>query len=205
MLPERELRTTFDRYLAEQVCIRTDPEALWAYTPYELRNVLTYVHLDRPDDAQKLLQGLLDHRRPRAWQMWPEVMHSRARYPGYVGDMPHTWIGAEYARTLFGMPHEGDDGLQLLPGTPPAWLEGDGLPVRALPTAYGPLTMAARRTGDTLAVTLGEVFRDDMPVQVIWPDRTRPSRVLVDGRKVAGYDARGVRLAKPFERLEATW
>ncbi|MET0329396.1 MAG: discoidin domain-containing protein [Luteimonas sp.] len=206
VLPERELRTTFDRYLTEQVGIRTDPDALWAYTPYELRNVLTYVHLDRPDDAQMLLQGLMDHRRPRAWQMWPEVVHSRARHPGYIGDMPHTWIGAEYARTLFGMLlHEGDDGLRLLPGTPPTWVAGAGLSVRALPTAYGPLTMTARRHGHTLAVTLGAGLRDDVPVRVAWPDRTRPSRVRVDGREITDYDARGVRLAAPFERLEATW
>jgi len=206
VLPERELRATFDRYLAVQFGERSGADALWAYTPYELRNVLTFVHLDRPADAQTVLQGLLADRRPRAWQMWPEVVHSRPRYPGYIGDMPHTWIGAEYARTLIGMLlHEGDDGLRLLPGAPPAWLTGDGLSVSALPTAFGPLTMTAKQSGDRLDVTLGDGLQDDLPVQVTWPSRTRPASVRVDGRAVEDYGARGVQLAKPFERLEATW
>ena len=39
--------------------------------------------------------------------------------------MPHTWIGAEYGRTLFGMlMREDDDALSLLPGTPPSWVAG---------------------------------------------------------------------------------
>jgi len=206
VLPGRELRTTFDRYLARQFGERLAPDALWAYTPYEVRNVLTFVHMDRPADALTVLHGLLADRRPRAWQMWPEVVHSRPRYPGYIGDMPHTWIGAEYVRTLVGMLlHEGDDGLHLLPGTPPAWLEGDGLVVRTLPTAFGPLTMAARQTGDRLELTLDAPLRDAPPVEVAWPSRTRPMSVKVDGREITDYDARGVRLAAPFRRLEARW
>ncbi len=127
VLPPAALRTTFDRYLNEQVRPRFRPDALYAYTPYELRNVLTFVHLDRPADANELLRGFVAHQRPRAWLMWPEVVHSRERHPGYIGDMPHTWIGAEYARALFGMlMHEGDDTLSLLPGVPPAWLAGEG-------------------------------------------------------------------------------
>ncbi|MCD9031286.1 discoidin domain-containing protein [Luteimonas sp. Y-2-2-4F] len=206
VLPERELETTFDRYLAEQVRTRGAPDALWAYTPYELRNVLTYVHLDRPAEAQELLDGFLAHRRPLAWQMWPEVVHSRERYPGYIGDMPHTWIGAEYARTLFGMLlHEGDDGLRLLPGAPPDWLAGDGIALRALPTAFGSLTLRARQDAATLHLDLGDGLPADLPVQVWWPSRTRPQRVLVDGADARDYDARRIVLPRPFRTLEARW
>ncbi len=89
--------------------------------------------------------------------------------------MPHTWIGAEYGRTLFGMlMREDDDALSLLPGTPPSWVAGDGLAVERLPTAYGTLQMQARQRDGTLTVTLGKGLRSGTAVKVWWPARTMP-------------------------------
>lgn len=205
VLPADALRTTFARYL-EDVRKRKQPGALYAYTPYEIRNVLSYVHLGQPEAADELLQGLLHDRRPLEWQVLAEVVHSRLRFPRYLGDMPHTWIGAEYGRTLFGMlMREDDDALSLLPGTPPSWVAGDGLAVERLPTAYGTLQMQARQRDGTLVVTLGDGLRNGTTVKVWWPERTIPKSVRVDGRPVADFDAEGVRLAKPFRTLEARW
>lgn len=204
VLPEDALATTFDRYL-DDVRKRDAPGALYAYTPYEMRNVLTYVHLDRVADAEELLAGLMAHRRPLEWQVLAEVVHSRERHPGYLGDMPHTWIGAEYARTVFGMLlHEGDRELSLLPGTPPSWVAGKGLAVTALPTAFGPLTLTAAGDAKRLRVGLSGIAAAT-PVRVAWPSRNRPTKVVVDGREIRDYDARGVALARPFRTLEATW
>jgi hypothetical protein len=205
VLPEQALRTTFARYL-EDVRRRKQPDALYAYTPYEIRNVLSYVHLDQPEAADELLQGLLRDRRPLEWQVLAEVVHSRLRFPRYLGDMPHTWIGAEYGRTLFGMlMREDDDALSLLPGTPPSWLVGDGLAVERLPTAFGTLQMDAVQRGDTLKVTLGKGLRKDAAVRVWWPSRTRPKQVRVDGRVVQDFDGKSVLISKPFRTLEAVW
>ncbi|MGR0015870.1 discoidin domain-containing protein [Stenotrophomonas maltophilia] len=204
-LPAEALRTTFARYL-EDVRKRSQPDALYAYTPYEIRNVLSYVHLGQPQVADELLQGLLHDRRPLEWQVLAEVVHSRLRFPRYLGDMPHTWIGAEYGRTLFGMlMREDDDALSLLPGTPPSWVAGDGLAVERLPTAYGTLQMQARQRDGTLTVTLGKGLRSGTAVKVWWPARTMPKTVRVDGHSVSDFDAEGVRLAKPFKTLEARW
>lgn len=205
VLPADALRTTFARYL-EDVRKRNQPGALYAYTPYEIRNVLSYVHLGQHEAADELLQGLLHDRRPLEWQVLAEVVHSRLRFPRYLGDMPHTWIGAEYGRTLFGMlMREDDDALSLLPGTPPSWVAGDGLSVERLPTAYGTLQMQARQRDGALVVTLGDGLRNGTAVKVWWPERTIPKSVRVDGRPVADFDAEGVRLAKPFRTLEARW
>ncbi|MCC4592809.1 hypothetical protein LL974_16880, partial [Xanthomonas campestris pv. cannae] len=205
LLPEAALRTTFARYL-EDVRQRKQPNALWAYTPYEMRNVLTYVHLDQPQVADELLQDLLRDRRPFEWQVLAEVVQSRLRFPRYLGDMPHTWIGAEYARTLFGMlMHEDDDALVLLPGVPPAWLADDGLAVQRLPTAYGTLGLRARQRDGRLRVELDSGLRPGTAVRVVWPTRTRPAQVRVDGRRIDQYDAGGVTLSKPFRTLEAHW
>ena len=148
LMPADALERTFARYL-DSVRKRDEPNSLYAYTPYEMRNVLTYVHLNQPKEANELLMNLLRHRRPAEWQVLAEVVYSDLRHAIYLGDMPHTWIGSEYARSIFGMlMHEADDHLALLPGAPPSWVAGDGLSVGALPTAYGPLTMTARRDGD---------------------------------------------------------
>ncbi|KJV28060.1 discoidin domain-containing protein [Luteibacter yeojuensis] len=203
VLPRDALVRTFDRYLAD-VRKREQPGALFAYTPYELRNVLTYVYLERPADAAELLDTIVRDRRPPEWNMWAEVVHSRLRHPGYLGDMPHTWIGAEYARTLFGMlMREADDGLYLLPGVPPAWVEGPGLAVSKLPVAFGTLNVAARRAGGVLTVTLDKGIRPDTPVRVFWPGRVRPASVEIDGKAAAGWDADGIRVDHPFHTLEA--
>ncbi|WP_078023048.1 discoidin domain-containing protein [Luteibacter rhizovicinus] len=205
VLPADALRRTFDRYIAD-VRQRETPGELFAYTPYELRNVLTYVYLDRPKDAEELLMDVVRDRRPPEWNMWAEVVHSRLRHPGYLGDMPHTWIGSEYARTLFGMlMREADDGLYLLPGTPPSWVAGKGLSVTRLPVAYGSLSMTARRDGKRLTVTLGEGIRPGTALRVFWPDRTKPAKVTVDGKTISVYDTDGLRLAKPFHTLVADY
>lgn len=205
VLPQDALRTTFARYL-DDVRKRTRPGALYAYTPYEIRNVLSYVHMDQPAVADELLQDFLRDRRPQEWQVLAEVVHSRPRFPRYLGDMPHTWIGAEYARTLFGMlMREDDDALSLLPGAPPAWLAGEGLAIDRLPTAYGTLRLQARQDGERLRLSLGEGLRADAALRVWWPARTRPKQVRVDGRVVRDYDASGVLLERPFRTLEAQW
>ena len=205
VLPPDALRTTFARYL-EDVRKRQQPDALYAYTPYEIRNVLSYVHLDQPDAANELLMGLLHDRRPLEWQVLAEVVHSRLRFPRYLGDMPHTWIGAEYGRTLFGMlMREDDDALSLLPGTPVSWVSGEGLAVERLPTAFGTLQMEAVQRDGTLTLTLGRGLREGTPVRLSWPNRTKPRKVTVDGKAISDYDAQGVLLERPFKRLEARW
>jgi F5/8 type C domain len=205
VLPGKALRHTFDLYLAD-VRKREAPGELFAYTPYELRNVLTYVHLDRPNDAAELLADVVRDRRPPEWNMWAEVVHSRLRHPGYLGDMPHTWIGSEYARTIFGMlMREADDGLYLLPGVPSSWVAGKGLSVTKLPVADGSLSMTARREGQRLTVTLNEGIRPGAAMRVFWPGRVKPRKVTVDGKPMSGYDADGVRLGKPFHTLVADY
>jgi len=205
LLPADALRNTFDRYLAD---FRRNgaPDALYAYSPYELRNVLTFVHLDQPDAAWEMLSRMFADRRPRPWHVWGEVVHSRLRFPRYLGDMPHTWIGAEYARALFGMlMREEDAVLQLLPGTPVDWLAGEGLRLDALPTAYGPLTLRARGDDARLEVALDDGLRAGSTVHLAWPQRARPQRVRVDGVEVQAFDAQGITLPATFRTLEARW
>lgn len=205
VMPQDALERTFARYLAD-VRKRDEPNALYAYTPYEIRNVLTYVHLDQPRVANELLMRFLGHRRPAQWQVLAEVIYSDLRHAIYLGDMPHTWIGAEYVRSVLGMlMYEADDHLALLPGTPPEWLAGEGLSVDGLPTAYGTLSMKARKQGNDLHLSLGEGLQAGTRIEVKWPDRIAPKRVTVDGKAMTGFTAEGLPLTQPFKTLVASW
>ena len=53
LLPDTALHTTFTRYL-DDVRKRALPGARYVYSPYEFRNVLTFVHLDEPLLAEEL-------------------------------------------------------------------------------------------------------------------------------------------------------
>jgi hypothetical protein len=205
LLPADALNRTFLSYL-DEVRKRASPDALYAYTPYEFRNVLTFVRLNRPGDGEDLLGRLLAGRRPLEWQVLAEVVRSQARRPFYLGDMPHTWVGAEYARALFGMlMHEEDERLDLLPGVPPSWVAGEGLRISELPTAFGTLSMSARREGTVMRVLLEPGLRNNTPLEVDWPGRQRPVAVTVDGQGRVDYSADGIRLERPFRELVARW
>lgn len=119
--------------------------------------------------------------------------------------MPHAWIGSEYARVVRQFMREDDERLMLLRGTPQSWVEGVGLRVTELPTAFGKLTMAAKQQGDTLRITLGQGLRSDVPVHVSWPTRRRPRELVVDGKKVTTLDDNGARIERPFREMVAHW
>jgi Amylo-alpha-1,6-glucosidase len=74
-----------------------------SYTPYEVRVVSVLRRLGRDAEAKKLLEYFLSERRPVPWNQWTEVNYPDLRHPGYVGDLPHTWVGAEVALAILGM------------------------------------------------------------------------------------------------------
>ncbi|HKP63449.1 MAG TPA: discoidin domain-containing protein [Polyangiales bacterium] len=205
LLPVETLQSTYDAYL-DGLRRRAVPNSQWRFSPYELRNVLSFVRLNRPADANEVLESIMRYRRPSGWQMFAEVVDSRLRHTGFLGDMPHTWVGTEYIRAIIGMlMHEGDTELELLPGTPPSWVSDGGLSVEGLPTAYGSLTMTAKQTGRELRVTLAPGLFPNIPIQVAWPTRERPKQVRVDGQVRADQTADGIRIERAFRELVAQW
>jgi hypothetical protein len=205
LLPQDVLKRTFDTYL-DSVRQRGASNTHFRFSPYELRNILSFVRMNRPSDALEVLDFMMKYRRPEDWQMFAEVVDSRLRHTGYLGDMPHTWIGTEYVRAIVGMlMHEADTYLELLPGAPPEWMVGSGATVVEMPTAYGPLTMTAKQIGDELHVVLGPGLFSDIPVQVVWPSRTKPKQVTVDGMVRTDQTDDGIRIERPFRELVAQW
>jgi hypothetical protein len=77
------------------------------------------------------------------------------RAPDYIGDMPHTWIAAEFATAVRRMLAREDGGtLELFRGAPDGWWENGGVTLNDLPTAFGVLNLKARRDRSQATVEL---------------------------------------------------
>jgi hypothetical protein len=147
-LDRAAVERTFDSYLADWRSKRSADATSQSYTPYEIRIIGALVRLGHRDAALELLRFFLSDRRPRAWNQWPEIAWRDRRAPAHVGDLPHTWISAEYVlavRSLFAYERESDRVLVLAAGLASEWIEGDGVRVRAMPTLYGALSYSLRR------------------------------------------------------------
>jgi hypothetical protein len=186
ILPPAVVEQTFERYWRHFV-ERRDGAPWERYTPYELRNVGAFVQLGWRDRAQELLDWFRQHQRPAGWNHWAEVVAADARQPSFLGDMPHTWVGTDFVRSILDMlalePIQTEDALVLAAGIPRGWIEEDpGLSVRGLQTPYGTVDMTARIQGDRIRVEIGDGL--GLPPGGLWlviPLETSPSGIWVDG------------------------
>jgi hypothetical protein len=161
LMPEtvaRALERTYDRYWEEFVARRDGTKAWENYTPYELRIVGTMVRLGRPDRAQALLDWFLKDQRPASWYQWAEIVWRDATTPKFVGDMPHTWVGSDYIRSvldMFAYERESDSSLVIGAGIPESWvMEKPGVTVRKLSTHFGPLSYTIRNENGNVRVSM---------------------------------------------------
>jgi hypothetical protein len=194
-LPADALERSFDIYM-EGVRKRRSGETDWNnYSAYEIRIIGALVRLGRRDDANELLEVMLGDRRPRAWNQWPEITWRNPRSPGHLGDVPHTWIGAEYLlafRSMLVDERAATDSLVIAAGIPAAWLDG-GREVRAtgVPTHYGTLDLHLRREGaGAIAVSIAGDLEIPAGGIVLRPPLARPiASVEVNGAAIATFDA----------------
>ncbi|MBK6737674.1 MAG: discoidin domain-containing protein [Haliea sp.] len=143
-LPRAAIDQTYDKYL-QGFHTRVSGEVPWAnYSAYEIRNIGALVRLGRRADAHALLRFFLGDRRLLAWNQWPEISWHDPLSPSFIGDMPHSWIGAEYilaVHSLFAYEREVDQSLVIAAGVVSEWLDDGGeVVVRDLPTRYGRLS-----------------------------------------------------------------
>lgn len=179
-LPPGPLAQTFDQYLEYVRQRSTRPPGEEGYTPYEFRNVSALIEMGRREDAWWLLDVLMADQRPAAWNQWAEVVWRDPALPRFIGDMPHTWVGASFlraVRTMFAYERERDGALVLGGGLPAAWiLDGPGASVARLPTHHGVLTYSVRRDGDAVVF---EIAGDlDVPAGGLVLDPPLPAPVV---------------------------
>ena len=192
-VPRDAVERTFEKYWEFFEARRQG--APWdAFTPYEIRNVGAFVRLGWRDRANMLLQFFLQSQKPPAWRQWPEVVWHDERAPHFLGDLPHTWVGSDYVRSVLDMlayEREADQALVVAAGVPLDWLMGRGLAVESLQTHFGPLDLTMRLDGEQIVAHLGGGLR--IPAGGVlfmppcpWPVRTatvngKPTPIGADG------------------------
>ena len=157
VLPAAALERTFERYW-EFFKRRRDGLENWdAYTPYELRNVGAFVRLGWRERANELLDWFMQDRRPAGWRQWAEVVDHEPRHARFLGDMPHTWVGTDFVRSVQEMlayERERDSSLVIGAGIPEDWLEEGGVRLDSLQTRWGLVSYVLRREGGRLLLSL---------------------------------------------------
>jgi hypothetical protein len=197
-MPHDALAWTFAEYM-RGFRRRRRNEIDWNnYTAYEVRIIGALVHLGDRDGANELADFLLSDRRPLAWNQWPEISWRDPRSPGHIGDVPHTWIGAEYVlsfRTILAYERVEDDALVVAAGVPATWLDEGEVAVQSFRTYWGTLAYTLRRLPDgAVALSLrgdvappgGIVLRPPLPGPL--------AGVEVVGRALGGFETAGVTL-----------
>jgi hypothetical protein len=161
-------------------------EMVWTnYTAYEIRIIGAFVRLGERDTANELLEFFLSDRRPCEWNQWPEITWRDPRSPGHLGDVPHTWIAAEYLLAVASMvaaEREATDSLVLASGMPWKWISGNGgFAVDDLPTRYGSLDFRIR------AVRKGSI-RVEVSGITLPPGGLTIIPPLPDGKRIASIE-----------------
>lgn len=158
LMPGDAIRGLIDEYLAG-LRRRWSGETDWNnYTAYEIRIVGALVHCGLREEATDLLERFLADRRPLAWNQWPEITWRDPLSPGHLGDLPHSWIGAEFVlsvMTLFAHDRAGDASLVLAAGIPTRWLAQGAVGVVDLFTRHGRLSYhITQSSGGTLTFAI---------------------------------------------------
>src|SRR5262249_54645520 len=157
VLPDAALRATFERYWQFFVRRRDGKEPWDAFTPYEMRNIGAFVRLGWRDRANELLDWFMLFRRPVGWKQWAEVVDHDPRHARFIGDMPHTWVGTDFVRSVMDMldyERGPDSTLVLGAGIRWTWLADGGVSVIGLHTRWGTVAYTLRPEAGHLLLSL---------------------------------------------------
>ena len=162
-LPDPALTNTFQKYW-EFFKERRDGKAKWRdYTPYENRIVGSMILLGERERAHELMDFFFKGQRPPEWREWAEVVRRDDREQGYIGDMPHTWVGSDFINSMVLMlayPRESDGAMVIGAGLTRGWVESEeGVHVEGLRTAYGPLNYSVHKRDGAVAYEIEKLER----------------------------------------------
>jgi hypothetical protein len=183
---EAKARSGYEEYV-RGIESRWKGGAWTGFTPYEARNVEALIRLGRRDDAAALLGFLCGKPvRPTAWNHLTEVVFPDERTAAYIGDMPHTWVGADLAnaaRALFVYEDEAREALVLCAGVPRDWIGETPIGVEKMGTLYGIVSVDVRKAGGAVEVGVQGSATPPGGFVVRLPFETA-SEILLDGKKV---------------------
>ncbi|MEL6796108.1 MAG: hypothetical protein AAFO89_04715 [Planctomycetota bacterium] len=199
-LPQDLLSNTLDLYTEFFESRRLGRREWFDYTPYELR-VIGAMHVaGRHDEAHAMTDWFLTQQTPTGWNQWPEVVYADPKYPGFVGDIPHTWCAAGLVNSFVtGLLHSAEDDIIIGAGIPDSWYEDSaGFEISGLQTEFGALHVDASRREDriAIAVALSGAQATTRDVLVAVPSDLATGRVTT----VNGTDVEELRRVQRFGR-----
>jgi F5/8 type C domain len=159
-LPTGPLENMLETYLTG-FRQRREGKISWSnYSAYEIRIIGAFVRLGRREEAHELLDFFLSDRRPLSWNQWPEISWRDPQAPGHLGDVPHTWIAAEYLLALASMvasERDSSASMVLASGLSWTWIsQQKPFKVNGLPSRYGKLDFSIHaQTSQQVQLTIG--------------------------------------------------
>jgi hypothetical protein len=188
-IPEPQLHNTFDKYFAyfqERLVRETGPN----YTPYETRVIGTFVYLGQRKRVEETLNFFMNDRRPPAWNHWAEVVWRDPKTPKFIGDMPHTWVGSDFVRSvraMFVYEREKDTAIVVGAGIPVSWIASStGVAIDGFPTYYGKMSYRMKQDAKVLTVEIPAGVRVPTGGVVVAAPVDEPIRkATVNGRPVS--------------------
>ncbi len=181
----RLLEHTFEQAWASTQARMNGDDRWDAMTPYEVRNVGTFVRLGWIDRAHEYMDWLMTLQAPAAWHQWGEIAYREDAPCRFVGDMPHTWVGSGAILSILSLfSYEQDDHLVLAACIPAAWLDDpQPIGIRGLVTRHGTLSYTIQRTGTTTRLHIDPTCHppEGYRLNLSWLPNAKTATALVDG------------------------
>lgn len=186
-LDPRLLAGTFDRYWRDFLRRRAGAHDWKDYTPYELRTLSAMVRLGHRQRIDPMLDFFFADQRPQGWNGWAEVVGRNPREIRFLGDLPHAWVASDFIRSvldIFAYEREHDRTIVLGAGLSDSWLNGRGIDVHGLRSAYGALDFTMRATPKSLRVRISADAQPPGGYVVPWPWTPPPGPATLNGRPI---------------------
>ncbi|MCU0369781.1 MAG: hypothetical protein MUC31_00040, partial [Bacteroidales bacterium] len=197
-LPKPQVYRTFDKYY-EFFKERRDGKREWVnYTPYENRLIGSFIILDQPERAHELIEFFLNDQRPQGWNHWAEVVWKDYRYPGYIGDMPHTWCGSDFlnaVRSMFVYENEYDQSLVVASALYQDWIDApEGMSVEHIPTYYGEISYSIKKEKNKYMFSIyGDVELPENGIKIKNFNSSKlPVKVTVNGKEINDFNEKEI-------------
>lgn len=182
-LPKQAVDATFDRYW-KMFVDRRDGNIEWRdYTPYEVRVIGAMTDMGKPERSHEMIDYFLSEQTPTGWRQWPEVVHNDLRGPGFIGDLPHSWVACDFVNSITAMlvgVNRHADRVTLARGLRLDWLDGEGLKINNLSTPLGNISWSAKSESSRITIDITQCERT--PEDGLWLDLNW----LPEGAKLVG-------------------
>ena len=197
-LPKPQVYNTFDKYY-EFFKNRRDGKLDWInYTPYENRLIGSFIILDQPERAHELIDFFLKDQHPQGWNHWAEVVWKDNRFPGFIGDMPHTWVGSDFInaiRSMFVYENEYDQSLVLASALYQDWIDAPrGMSVENLPTYYGEISFSIKKESSNYRISItGDLNLPANGMKIKNFNGSKlPAKVTVNGSEIKEFNEKEI-------------